>query len=228
MKKNKLFIIGLVTVFVALLSLTLVSSTFAKYVTTDTGTDTARVAKWGVNITAAGNDAFSKVYSTDDTSVTGIVSSVISSTEDKVIAPGTKGTFAAVTVTGKPEVAVKIERKAEVTLSNWNINTGTTSTSEFYCPIVITVKLGGTSTEFTQGVDTNTAATLEAAIEAAINKTSNVGPNTDLSGEINSLEISWEWEFGDGATDAKDTALGNLNPAPTITVKVVTTVTQID
>lgn len=223
MKKNKLFIIGLVTVFVALLSLTLVSSTFAKYVTTDTGTDTARVAKWGVNITAAGNNAFSKVYSTDDTSVTGIASSVISSTEDKVIAPGTKGTFATVTVTGKPEVAVKIERKAEVTLSNWNINT-----DEFYCPIVITVKLGGNSTEFTQGVDTNTAATLEAAIEAAINKTSNVGPNTDLSGEINSLEISWEWKFGNGTTDAKDTALGNLNPAPTITVKVVTTVTQID
>lgn len=223
MKKNKLFIIGLVTVFVALLSLTLVSSTFAKYVTTSTGTDTARVAKWGVSISAAGNEAFSKDYSTDDTSVTGIASSVISSTEDKVIAPGTKGTFAAVTVTGKPEVAVKIERKAEVTLSNWTINT-----DEFYCPIVITVKLGGTSTEFTQGGATNTAATLEAAIETAINKTINVAPNTDLSGEINSLEISWKWDFGDGTTDAKDTALGNLDPAPTITVKVVTTVTQID
>lgn len=223
MKKNKLFIIGLVTVFVALLSLTLVSSTFAKYVTTSTGTDTARVAKWGVNISAAGNDAFSKVYSTDDTSVTGIVSSVISSTEDKVIAPGTKGTFAAITVSGKPEVAVKIERKAEVTLSNWIINK-----DEFYCPIVITVKLGGTSTAFSQGEATNTAATLEDAIETAINKTINVAPNTDLSGEINSLEISWEWAFGDGTTDAKDTALGNLGTAPTITVKVVTTVTQID
>lgn len=223
MKKNKLFIIGLVTVFVALLSLTLVSSTFAKYVTTSTGTDTARVAKWGVNITAAGNDAFSKVYRTDDTSVTGIASSVISSTEDKVIAPGTKGNFAAVTVSGTPEVAVKIERKAEVTLSNWTINT-----DEFYCPIVIIVKLGGTSTEFTQGGDTNTAATLEAAIETAINKTINVAPNTDLSGEINSLEISWKWDFGNGTTDAKDTALGNLGTAPTITVEVVTTVTQID
>ena len=222
MKKNKLFIIGLVTVFVALLSLTLVSSTFAKYVTTSTGADTARVAKWGVNISAAGNDAFSKVYSTDDTSVTGIVSSVISSTEDKVIAPGTKGTFAAITVSGKPEVAVKIERKAEVTLSNWIINT------EFYCPIVITVELGGTSTAFSQGGATNTAATLEDAIETAINKTINVAPNTDLSGEINSLKISWEWAFGDGTTDAKDTALGNLDPAPTITVEVVTTVTQID
>lgn len=223
MKKNKLFIIGLVTVFVALLSLTLVSSTFAKYVTTDTGTDTARVAKWGVSITAAGNDAFSKEYKTDDTSVTGIVSSVISSTEDNVIAPGTNGKFAAVTVTGKPEVAVKIERKAEVTLSNWVINT-----DEFYCPIVITVKLGETSTNFTQGADTNSDAALKAAIENAINKTINVGPNTDLSTEISSLEISWSWAFGEGATDVKDTALGNLKTAPTITVKVVTTVTQID
>lgn len=223
MKKNKLFIIGLVTVFVALLSLTLVSSTFAKYVTTDTGTDTARVAKWGVNITAAGNNAFSKVYSTDDTSVTGIASSVISSTEDKVIAPGTKGTFAAITVSGKPEVAVKIEHKAEVTLSNWVINT-----DEFYCPIVITVKSGEHSATVKQNETNNSDTALVAAIENAINKTINVAPNTELSGEINSLEISWEWAFGDGTTDAKDTALGYLDPAPTITVKVVTTVTQIN
>ena len=46
MKKNRLFMLGLVTVFVAVLSLTLVSSTFARYTSTVTGGDSARVAKW--------------------------------------------------------------------------------------------------------------------------------------------------------------------------------------
>lgn len=222
MKKNKLFIIGLVTVFVALLSLTLVSSTFAKYVTTRTGTDTARVAKWGVNISATGNEAFSKEYSTDDTEIKGTIGTSVSSST-KVIAPGTKGTFAAVSVSGTPEVAVKIEHKATVTLENWVINT-----DEFYCPIVITVKLGDDSTTVKQDETNNSVDTLKTAIERAINKTFFVAPNTNLSGGIDSLEISWEWVFGNGTTDAKDTALGNLGTAPTITVEVVTTVTQID
>ena len=46
MKTNKLFIAGLITVFVALVSLTLVSNTWAKYTSTASGTDSARVAKW--------------------------------------------------------------------------------------------------------------------------------------------------------------------------------------
>ncbi|CCY07060.1 putative uncharacterized protein [Coprobacillus sp. CAG:698] len=222
MKKNKLFIIGLVTVFVALLSLTLVSSTFAKYVTTSTGTDTARVAKWGVSISAAGNEAFSKEYSTDDTEIKGTIGTSVSSST-KVIAPGTKGNFAAVTVSGTPEVAVKIEHRANVTLANWNINN-----NEFYCPIVITVKSGEDTTTVKQDETNNSVDALKTAIEDAINKTSIVAPNTNLSVGIDSLEISWEWAFGNGTTDAKDTALGNLGTAPTITVEVVTTVTQID
>ena len=223
MKKNKLFIIGLVTVFVALLSLTLVSSTFAKYTTTDTGTDTARVAKWGVSISAAGDDAFKTEYATDDKNVTEITTSVKSSTNDKVIAPGTEGTFAAVTVTGTPEVAVKIEQKATVTLENWVINT-----DEFYCPIVITVKKGNDTITIQQDATNNTVAALKEAIEEAINNTIYAEANTDLSTKISSLEISWAWAFGAGTTDAKDTALGNLETAPTIKVEVVTTVTQID
>lgn len=222
MKKNKLFIIGLVTVFVALLSLTLVSSTFAKYVTTSTGTDTARVAKWGVSISAAGNEVFHKEYSTDDTEIKNTIGTSVSSST-KVIAPGTKGTFAAVSVSGTPEVAVKIEHKATVTLANWVINS-----NEFYCPIVITVKSGENSTTVKQNETNNSVDTLKTAIEEAINKTIYAEANTDLLGTIDSLEISWKWDFGNGSTDAKDTALGNLGTAPTITVEVVTTVTQID
>lgn len=222
MKKNKLFIIGLVTVFVALLSLTLVSSTFAKYVTTETGTSTARVAKWGVSITSAADTTFAQEYDMEDETVTTITNSVESTTN--VVAPGTNGQFAAVTISGTPEVAVKIERKANVTLENWVINT-----DEFYCPIVITITEGNNKTEINKNSEYDTADELKAAIEEAINVSLTAEPNTNLSSlsnELASIKITWEWAFG--GNDAKDTALGNLDNAPTITVEIVTSVTQID
>lgn len=46
MKKQRFFMLGIITVLVAVLSLTFVSSTFAKYTSTVSGSDTARVAKW--------------------------------------------------------------------------------------------------------------------------------------------------------------------------------------
>ena len=46
MKKNKFFMLGIITVFVAILSLTFVSSTFARYTSQVSGTDSARVAIW--------------------------------------------------------------------------------------------------------------------------------------------------------------------------------------
>ena len=46
MKKNKIFTLGLAIAFVFVLSLTLVSGTFAKYTSTVTGKDSAAVAKW--------------------------------------------------------------------------------------------------------------------------------------------------------------------------------------
>lgn len=46
MRKNKFFMLGIITVFVAILSLTFVSSTFARYTSTVSGTDTAKIAKW--------------------------------------------------------------------------------------------------------------------------------------------------------------------------------------
>ena len=47
MKKNRLFILGIFTVMVALVSLSLVSGTWAKYTSTVSGQATATVAKWG-------------------------------------------------------------------------------------------------------------------------------------------------------------------------------------
>ena len=77
-----------------LLALVLVTScfvggTFAKYVTKGTGSDSARVAKFGVKVTANGT-MFAKEYDTDTENVKATIAKSVFST-DKVIAPGTKG-----------------------------------------------------------------------------------------------------------------------------------------
>lgn len=50
MKKNRIFILGIVTMFVAILSLTLVSGTLARYTSSGKGSDSVQVAKWDVRI----------------------------------------------------------------------------------------------------------------------------------------------------------------------------------
>ncbi len=232
MRKNKTMRFASMLLVLTLLSTSVISGTFAKYVTSGSATDSARVAKWGVEVTSVdstGNGLFAKTYTatgaTDDT----ITNSVSSSTEDKLVAPGTSGTLTNVTVKGTPEVAVKVSYDAELTLTGWTINT-----NEFYCPLVFKVTyLDGTPVEVKMDATNNTAALLETAVEAAIETyTEEYVPNTNLETTINDdIKVEWSWDFDDngvGTNDAKDTALGNLAKAPTVTLAVTTTVTQID
>ena len=79
MKKNKAMRLGSVMLVLALLTTCAMSGTFAKYVTSVSGTDQARVAYWGLDSGSSLTlNLFSKTY---DSSVTG---------SDKVVAPGTK------------------------------------------------------------------------------------------------------------------------------------------
>lgn len=50
MKKNKFMRIASVLLIVTLLSTSVISGTFAKYTTEAEGSDSATVAKWGVNL----------------------------------------------------------------------------------------------------------------------------------------------------------------------------------
>lgn len=214
-----------------------VGSTFAKYVSEGEGSDSARVAKWGVEVTVTG-DGFKTEYGKDDykSSVKG--NTVISSTEEKVVAPGTKGTFGGVKISGKPEVAVKVETTATVDLSGWNVADG----DEFYCPLKFTV---GEKTINGLDYSKDTAggeSSFEYAIKDAIQKatTQQLEAGTDLSTVGNDITYSWEWPFekatGTAADqdDELDTLLGNNaaddNPDndPKISITVKTTVTQID
>ena len=94
-----------------LLTTCVISGTFAKYTTQAGGSDTARVAKWGVEVAASGS-LFATTYATDDANATTITNSVESSNDNEVVAPGTKSdkgiTFE---IKGTPEVAVRVDVK---------------------------------------------------------------------------------------------------------------------
>lgn len=226
MKKTKLMRAALLLLVLTLITSCFVGGTFAKYTTSKTGSDTARVAKWGVTVVANG-DTFAHKYTTDDQSVVAtIANSVVSSREqDMVVAPGTRGNMVGMTITGTPEVAVRVNYVADFKVENWTVG-GEGNTSKFYCPLQI--KVGSTTID---GTKFDSKDLFEAAVNTEISTYSkNYAAGTDLStASVTTPSVSWEWPFSvNAADDADDTALGNLKTAPTVSLTVTTTVEQIN
>ena len=235
-KKNWTLRAAVLMLALVLITSCFVGGTFAKYVTSGSGTDSARVAKFGVTVTASG-DLFAKEYATDDQTVVGTIAKSVIST-DKVVAPGTEsnGDFVAATVTGTPEVAVRVSYKldtATLQLENWKDGDG-----QFYCPLVFKVKTPDGNTVIS-GMEFQTAEAMKAALVNAVAAyTRDYAPGTDLSGKAaDTLAISWEWPFETGtdadkpANNVKDTFLGDeaaAGRAATVSLTLATTVTQID
>lgn len=238
-KKNRTLRAAVLMLALVLITSCFVGGTFAKYVTSGEAGDNARVAKWGVSITAHDTgDVFAKEYD----AIAGQDNTVIAGGEYKVIAPGTKKDNAAlVTLSGKPEVSVQVTYNAEhfSLTGNWIGDENNT----FYCPLIIKVtgKVGdAVKTETINCVEKTSAAEVETAVKNAVAACSaTYGPNTDLSTVAgDGLKISWEWPFegtaNQGQTDAKDTYLGNQAATatgldiPSIHIPVTATVTQID
>lgn len=227
-KNTKLMRTGAVLAVLALGTSCFAGGTLAKYVTSGAGSDSARVAKFGVQVTANGS-AFAKTYATDDASFTLSANSVVSSNEDDLVAPGTKGNMASMTLTGTPEVAVRVSYDVtDLELTNW-----TTDGTDEYCPIEFNVN--GTTYKIDGTAITNVADLQAKVTEAIKGYSKDYEANTDLStvgGD--SLAISWAWPFSTSdANDVKDTALGDraaADPANAgkIDLEIRTTVTQID
>lgn len=228
-----------------------VGGTFAKYVTSKSASDIARVARFGVKITAEDHTAFKTTYTTDATDLSIGVNSVISSigtsgTRDKVVAPGTgEDKAATLSITGTPEVAVHVE----LTMSGMDVFlkagdhrdlTATSPTAEFnladrYYPVVFTLKQNDTVLKSGTISEINTyLATLPKNYDAG----------TDLGKEFGTYTLSWKWAFEDPTIDNKnqaDTLLGFLAANNTafgyqvmtdynivISFTLTATVTQID
>ena len=215
-----------------------VGGTFAKYVTSKSASDTARVARFGVVIEAHDNTAFKTTYDTD----TAGISSVTTSTTDSLVAPGTKEDNAVIlSITGKPEVAVHVELAMTGTdvvlmagtypdLTTPNPN-DTFALTEPYYPVVFTLKKNGSEPISGTISEINTKL-------GALSK--DCAPGTNLSTEFGTYTLSWEWKF-EGGNDQADTLLGTLatsataipgvgggNYSPLVHFKLTATVTQID
>lgn len=177
-----------------------------------------------MTITATG-ETFAASYDKDDTTAELKTATVVSSAKDDVVAPGTSDSMATMTLSGTPEVAVKVSYTGAFALDeNWTVD------GKFYCPLVIKVKSKDGVTEIKQNDDSiNSVTAFNNAVTAAIAAYSKeYEANTNLSTVgTDSLTVTWEWPF-DTNNDEKDTKLGDATTAGSVTLNVTTTVTQIN
>ena len=216
MKKNRMLRVAAVLLVAVMLTTSVISGTFAKYTTSGTSEDSARVANWG----------FERTNSMDLTNLfLGSYQNVVSNDGDDVIAPGTEGstTFAfaydGANGTTGPEVAYTFEVKVEAScddaiLANGNIlwqldANGYGTWDEMIADITA---LSGSET----GKQQYAPNTLPTAF-------------TDAD-EIHT--ISWKWIFDEAAGGANlddlDTAMGNDNELADCSIKITITATQVD
>ena len=223
-----------------------VGGTFAKYVTTGGGHESARVAKFGVTMSVANDKAFKQNYTKDDTSIPDsaqINYSVESSGPENLVAPGTKGSnFVVLSIKGTPEVAVNVKIAAEghdvfLKAGEYLDLTTTADSDKFtlatdYYPITYTLTKTGAEAPVVKG-------NLNDIIEYLNKLSGNYKAKTDLTSTIGEYKLSWEWKF-EGGNDKADTLLGAITAGgmptlPTlgtygtgVLLTLAATVTQID
>lgn len=192
MGKNRTMKMILITLLITMLALVLVSGTYAKYTSSASGSDTARVAKWSFNvgendIVAKDTftfDLFKTITDTDGKTET----DVVSANADKVIAPGTSGSFDLV-----------LENKSE-TSAKYGITYTVTNTASI--PVQFSVNGKDWTDNLANVVESDTDTKLDA----------NNGTKT--------ITIQWKWAYdGDDTTDVN---LGKVGTAKLIVQADVT------
>ena len=216
-KRNKAMRLASALMVLALLTVCAVSGTFAKYVTSAEGTDTARVAKWGFTTTSLDlSDLFKQTY--DNT---------VSAAAD-AIAPGTTGSDTFEFVFGgqagidAPEVdyAFTVDTDGSTVGDNiktntnilWKLDDGSFGTWD---ELIASIKaLSGDAT----GTKTYKAGNLPTEFPAA--------------GKAHT--VTWKWVFFDESTasttgnDTIDTGMGNATSLENVTLKIKISATQVD
>lgn len=114
MKKNLMIKVASLMLVLTLASTCMIGTTFAKYVTGDQASDTARVARWGITVSTSGT-LFGENYiadgATNENTMTASASdSVDSFNGENIVAPGTKNDVGfQVKLSGTPEVQYTVE-----------------------------------------------------------------------------------------------------------------------
>lgn len=225
MKKNKTMRIASVLLIAVLLTTSVISGTFAKYVTRGEIGDSARVAKFGVTISGSGTLFDQNYFREGDgntpagtaTDTDGVVLTIESSDGSKLVAPGSKNnTGMSLTVNGAPEVDVKVTLKIEdgskdVWLGQGVYPNRTTAAlgdsfenGILYQPIVYTLWLDGS---VLKTGNLNEIAAFLTTYELYVDA------NTNMTGVNYTYTLTWAWDFdnnGLGTTDRQDTLLGDI------------------
>ena len=211
MKKTKfLILIGILELLIVIIVITF-EGTYAKYITSGKGSDSARVARWNINTTNNIKDLFASSYT-----------NVIDGTEEQgVIAPGTSGTYF-FTISGDVETSYTLSIVASGTD---DVN----GAIKEYNPIKYSFTKPNTGDDKdkrpTITIDGMTFEELKKAIND-IDDGSQIHKAGVLSGDI--YTVGWKWE-ADGDNE-KDTLLGNLvsTENKTINLSVNITATQVN
>ena len=213
MKKNRTMRIAVLMLALSLLTCCFVGSTFAKYTSSASGSSTATVAKWSINVEgteiavtgAPKTVAFDLFTTINDTKAPGGDETDVA---DNLIAPGTTGSF-----------ELNIANNSEVT-AEYDILYTISNTSN----VPLEFSLTGAEDSWTSDIATLNATNvrLEYADDA----------ETDgVDERASSVTVYWRWVFTtDASGDTADTALGIAaqTAAPKVTVTASIVVDQVD
>ena len=213
MKKNKMMRVASVLLIAVLMSTCAISGTFAKYTTSVSSSDSARVAKWGfepvaMNITGL----FDKVYDAGATDFT-------VESEVDVIAPGTQGSaqfaFAYDEANGINAPEVDYTFKVDTTGSDC-------ATAIQNNPNIQWKLDGGDYGTWTELIDA-----LEALDGSEDYEAGQLPAGFGTSDNVHT--IYWRWIFTTGvASDELDTSMGNADELANVKIVIKITATQID
>ena len=210
MKKNRMMRLASLLLVCVLLTTSVISGTFAKYVSTASGSDSVRVAKWDIEVedTKLGVDnaavTFNLFDTINDTGNTADEEDV----DDGLIAPGTAGSFE-LNITNNSEV----DAKYTIALTEYNDNA-----------IPLQYSVDGTNWK-------------DSVAELVMDDLTNV--DIAMKGGTGTQTVYWRWVFEGttpgahaGQTDAYDTALGiyarDNAGLPVVTIQATITVEQVD
>lgn len=129
MKKNKFLKVAGAVFTMCLITTCAIGTTFAKYTTGSSASDTARVAKWGVEVSASGTmfgTAYQDTIVSDGKTEATVQSNHNISYAANVVAPGTmNNTGIQIKVEGQPEVEFTVKAEVTTAASDISLNKGT-------------------------------------------------------------------------------------------------------